>query len=84
MSRTNLPIDERVREIIASQLCLPNEDEVTPGSNIKEDLGADSLDSVEIIMLLEENFDIQITDDEAEKVVTVADAVKLVEGKVKK
>jgi len=51
------------------------EDDVTPGAKFIEDLGADSLDTVELVMALEEHFDIQIPDEDAEKIVTVGDAI---------
>ncbi len=70
-------IDE-VKEVVAEQLNV-NPDEVKEESKFVEDLGADSLDVVELVMELEEKFDIEIPDSEAEKIATVADAVKYIE-----
>ncbi|HOB39753.1 MAG: acyl carrier protein [Limnochordia bacterium] len=67
-------IFEKVKTIIVEQLGI-NEAEVTPDASFVEDLGADSLDVVELIMALEEEFDLKITDEEAEKIATVRDAV---------
>jgi acyl carrier protein len=62
--------EEKIRKIIIDQLCIDTE-EVTPGSNFKDDLGADSLDVVELVIQFEEAFDIQIPDEDAEKITTV-------------
>jgi acyl carrier protein len=70
-------VEERVKEIIVEQLGV-EEDDVTPTAKFIEDLGADSLDTVELVMALEENFDIQIPDEEAEKIVTVGDAIQYI------
>ncbi|MDI9459424.1 acyl carrier protein [Candidatus Darwinibacter acetoxidans] len=67
-------IFEKVRTIIVEQLGI-NEAEVTADASFVEDLGADSLDLVELIMALEEEFDLKITDEEAEKIATLRDAV---------
>lgn len=67
-------IFEKVKTIIVEQLGI-NEADVTPEASFVEDLGADSLDVVELIMALEEEFDLKITDEEAEKIATVRDAV---------
>lgn len=67
-------IFERVREIIVEQLGV-EEEEVTMKASFVEDLGADSLDIVELIMALEEEFDVQIPDEDAEKIRTVGEAV---------
>ncbi|HEX2439117.1 MAG TPA: acyl carrier protein [Methylomirabilota bacterium] len=67
-------VEEKVKEIIVEQLGVDEED-VNPNAKFIEDLGADSLDTVELVMALEEHFDIQIPDEEAEKIVTVGDAV---------
>ena len=69
---------EEVKEVVAEQLNV-NPDEVKEESKFVEDLGADSLDVVELIMELEEKFDIEIPDSEAEKIATVGDAVKYIE-----
>jgi acyl carrier protein len=70
-------IDE-VKEVVAEQLNV-NADEVKEESKFVEDLGADSLDVVELIMELEEKFDIEIPDSEAENIATVGDAIKYIE-----
>ena len=70
-------VEAKVREIICEQLGV-NESDVTPEASFIEDLGADSLDTVELVMALEEQFDIQIPDEEAEKIVTVGDAVRYI------
>lgn len=72
---------EKVKHIIGEQLSV-NEDEVAMDSVFTEDLGADSLDVVEFIMALEEEFDIEIPDEAAEKVVTVGDVVEYVKSRV--
>ncbi len=70
-------IDE-VKEVVVEQLSV-NPDEVKEDSKFVEDLGADSLDVVELVMALEEKFDIEIPDSDAESIVTVGDAVKYIE-----
>lgn len=70
---------ERIKKIIIEQLGV-EEDEVLMESSFIEDLGADSLDIVELIMALEEEFDIEIPDSEAEKITTVADAVEYIKN----
>ena len=69
-----MTIEARVRSIIADQLGV-SEDEIRPDSNFIEDLGADSLDIVELIMAMEEEFETEIPDEEAENIRTVGDAV---------
>ena len=69
-----MSVDAKVKEIIAKQLSI-SEDEVSPDASFQEDLGADSLDTVELVMALEEEFDIEIPDDDATKIRTVQDAV---------
>ena len=71
------PIEERVKEIICEQLGV-DEDEVTPNAKFIEDPGADSLDTVELVMAFEEEFDIEIPDEDAEKIVTVGDAIQYI------
>jgi len=71
-------IVEKVKQIIAEQLGV-EEDEVTPSSSFIDDLGADSLDTVELVMALEENFDLEIPDEAAEKIRTVQDAIDYIE-----
>ena len=72
-------IDE-IKEVVVEQLSV-SADEVKDDAKFVEDLGADSLDVVELVMALEEKFDIEIPDDEAEKIQTVADVVAYVESK---
>ena len=74
------PVNDRVRGIIAEQLGVKLE-EVTDGASFIEDLGADSLDTVELVMALEEEFGIEIPDEDAEKMVTVGDSIKYIEQK---
>lgn len=69
---------EKVKSIIVERLSV-DESKVAEAASFIEDLGADSLDTVELIMQLEEAFDIQIPDEDAEKIVTVGDAVKYIE-----
>jgi acyl carrier protein len=73
-------IDEKVKEIIAKQLGV-NAAEVTPDASFVEDLGADSLDTVELVMAFEENFNIEIPDEDAEKITKVKDAVEYIKNK---
>jgi acyl carrier protein len=72
------PIEQRVKEIIVEQLGV-NADQVNPEAKFIEDLGADSLDTVELVMALEEEFGHEIPDEEAEKLQTVGDVIKYVE-----
>ncbi|MBN2963162.1 acyl carrier protein [Sulfurospirillum sp. T05] len=69
---------DEVKEVVVEQLNV-NPDEVKPESKFVEDLGADSLDVVELVMALEEKFDIEIPDADAEKIITVGDALKYIE-----
>ncbi len=71
--------DEKVKKIIVEQLGVEAE-EVTPEAKFIEDLGADSLDTVELIMALEEEFGIEIPDEDAEKIVTVKDAIEYIKS----
>ncbi len=72
-----MEIFDKVKEIIIEQLGV-SEDAVTEEAAFIDDLGADSLDIVELIMALEEEFDLEIPDEEAEKIVTVGDAVEYI------
>jgi len=74
-------IEQRVREIIADQLGEPIEN-ITPEKDFQQDLGADSLDVVELVMALEEEFGIQIPEEDAEKIKTVGDAINYIKEKV--
>lgn len=77
----NSPNFEKVKEIIIEQLDV-EADQVTEDASFIEDLGADSLDTVELVMALEENFDIEIPDEDAEKIKTVRDAVEYIDKHV--
>lgn len=74
-------VPEKIKSIIAEQLGVKPE-EVTPQASFIEDLGADSLDTVELVMALEEEFGIEIPDEDAEKMATVGDAIKYIEEKI--
>ena len=76
-----LPVDERVRELICEQLSV-SPDEVTPEATFVGDLSADSLDMVELMMALEEQFGIDISEDQAERIQTVGDAVAFIEQRI--
>ena len=67
-------VEERVKQIVVEQLGV-DEGEVTPNASFVDDLGADSLDTVELVMAFEEAFDIEIPDEQAEKIRTVKDAI---------
>ncbi len=71
-------VEERVAEIVADQLGV-EKDKITPESHFVNDLGADSLDQVELVMELEEEFDLEIPDDAAEKLQTVGQAIEFIE-----
>jgi acyl carrier protein len=75
-----MAVEEKVKSIIAEQLGVKPE-EVTPQASFIDDLGADSLDTVELVMAFEEEFGIEISDEDAEKITTVGDAVKYIEEK---
>ncbi|MDE7381631.1 MAG: acyl carrier protein [Muribaculaceae bacterium] len=72
-------IAERVKAIIVDQLTV-DENEITPSAEFSKDLGADSLDTVELIMGFEKEFDITIPDEEAQKIATVGDAIAYIES----
>ena len=74
-----MSIQEKVCAIVVDQLGV-SEDQVNPDAKFIEDLGADSLDQVELVMALEEEFGCDIPDEEAEKLVSVSDAIKFVES----
>jgi acyl carrier protein len=76
-----MAVEERVKKIIAEQLGV-EEDDVVPEAKFVEDLGADSLDTVELVMALEEEFEIEIPDDDAEKIQTVGAAIDFIKEKV--
>ena len=75
-----MAVSEKIKSIIAEQLGVKAE-EVTPQASFIDDLGADSLDTVELIMALEEEFNVEIPDEDAEKMTTVGDAVRYIEEK---
>jgi len=72
-------IQGRVKEIVCEQLGV-SEDEVTPQASFIEDLGADSLDIVELVMALEEEYEMEISDEDAEKIKTVQDVISYIES----
>lgn len=74
-------ITRRLKEIIAEQLGI-SEEEIVPEASFVDDLGADSLDLVELIMALEEEFDMEISDEDAEKIQTVQDAISYIAERV--
>ena len=74
---TTANIEQKVKNIIADQLGV-GEDEIKPGSSFIEDLGADSLDIVGLVMAMEEEFEVEIPDEEAENIKTVQDAINYV------
>jgi acyl carrier protein len=73
-------LEECVTEIIVEQLGVSKE-EVVPEASFIDDLGADSLDIVELVMAMEEEFDIEIPDDDAEKIQTISDAISYIRGR---
>ncbi len=76
-----MALEERVKKIIVDQLGV-DEKEVTPEASFIDDLGADSLDTVELVMAFEEEFGLEIPDSEAEKMSTVGDALKYLKEKM--
>ena len=78
-------IEERVKKIVVEQLGV-KDDQVTPSASFVDDLGADSLDVVELVMAFEEEFGVEIPDDDAEKITRVREAIAYIEqhGKAKK
>ena len=77
-----MSVAEKVKQIIVEQLGV-DESQVEPSASFVDDLGADSLDIVELVMAFEEAFDLDIPDDEAEKIKTVKDAIDYIEAKKK-
>ncbi len=73
---------EKVRAILVDQLGIDDEEKITMEASITDDLGADSLDVVDLVMSLEEEFDIEIPDEDVENMKTVGDIVKYVESKL--
>ncbi|MEA2161932.1 MAG: acyl carrier protein [Thermoanaerobaculia bacterium] len=78
-----MSVEDRVKSIIVEQLGV-DADEVKPDASFVEDLGADSLDTVELIMAFEEEFGVEISDDEAEKIKKVKDAVEYIDKRAAK
>jgi acyl carrier protein len=74
-------LEDRVSAIIVEQLGVTKE-ELAPKASFIDDLGADSLDIVELVMAMEEEFDIEIPDDDAEKIQTIEDVISYVKGKI--
>jgi acyl carrier protein len=74
-------VEEKVKKIIAENLGV-EEDEVVPDAKFVDDLGADSLDTVELVMAFEEAFDIEIPDEDAEKILTVGKAIDYIKEKI--
>jgi len=77
-----MAVEDKVREIIVEQLGV-SADEVVAEASFIDDLGADSLDIVELVMAIEEEFALEIPDDDAEKIQTIQDAISYVEERVK-
>ena len=73
-------IEERVIKIITEQLGIPKEQKILPTSSFVDDLGADSLDTVELVMAFEEEFGVEIPDEEAEKITTVQQAIDYIQS----
>ncbi len=78
-----MAIEDRIREIIVDQLGV-SAAQVVPEASFIDDLGADSLDIVELVMALEEAFDLEIPDDDAEKIQTIQDAISYVDERTRK
>ena len=74
-----MSVEEKVKEIIVDQLGV-DEKQVNPEASFIDDLGADSLDTVELVMALEEEFDVEIPDEDAEKIATVQHAIDYIKG----
>ena len=76
-----MAVEDRIKEIIVDQLGVSG-DEIVPEASFIDDLGADSLDIVELVMAMEEAFDVEIPDDDAEKIQTIGDAVSYLKEKL--
>ncbi|MBU8923446.1 MAG: acyl carrier protein [Bacteroidales bacterium] len=76
-----MTIEERVKKVVEDQLSV-NQDQINPDASFIDDLGADSLDTVELVMALEEEFGVEIPDEEAEKITKVGEAIDYIKGHV--
>lgn len=76
-----MDIFEKVKDLIADQLDVADKDSISEASSITDDLGADSLDVVDLVMALEDEFSVEIPEDEVENIKTVGDIVKYIEDK---
>lgn len=76
-----MSIENKIKQVIISNLALSENENITPETSFTEDLGADSLDVVELVMALEEEFDVEISDNEAEKLNTFGDVIKFLNSK---
>ena len=83
MTITTNEIETRVKKIVVEQLGV-KEEEVTTDASFVDDLGADSLDTVELVMALEEEFETEIPDEDAEKIITIKDAVNYIVERMEK
>jgi acyl carrier protein len=83
MEEDRMAVADQVKKIIVEQLGV-DEEEVTPDASFVDDLGADSLDTVELVMAFEEEFGIEIPDEDAEKITRVKEAIEYIEGHAKK
>jgi len=83
MTTNTNEIETRVKKIVVEQLGV-KEDEITTDASFVDDLGADSLDTVELVMALEEEFETEIPDEDAEKIITIKDAVKYIVERMEK
>lgn len=83
MTTNTSEIEARVKKIVVEQLGV-KEDELTPVASFVDDLGADSLDTVELVMALEEEFETEIPDEDAEKITTIKDAVNYIVARLEK
>ena len=77
-----MSVEEKIKQIIKVQLSV-SEDEVRPDASFVEDLGADSLDLTELVMAMEEEFGVEIADEDTQKLLNVKDAVQYIESRVK-
>ncbi|MCC7203276.1 MAG: acyl carrier protein [Nitrospirae bacterium] len=76
-----MSVEEKVKKIVGEQLGV-DEEEITPDASFVEDLGADSLDTVELVMAFEEEFSIEIPDEDAEKIITVQNSVDYIKERI--